>query len=313
MRIVFAGTPDVAVPALERLLDSEHEVVAVLTRPDARKGRGRKQATSPVKDLAVAAGVPCWQPESLRDEGVLEQFRAAEVDCCPVVAYGGLVPPELLPVPRWGWVNLHFSLLPMWRGAAPVQRAVMAGDELTGACVFQIEQGLDTGPVFSSLTEPIGGSDTAGDLLGRLAVSGAGLLVETLSGLASGQVTGVPQAAAGVSHAPRLTAADAQVVWDVPAFVVDRLIRGCTPAPGAWTTFRGQRLKLAPVRVVDVASWGPGQVRVDQGKVLVATAHGAVELSQVQPAGKRMMAASDWARGVRVDKSDVMGKDVGDE
>lgn len=313
MRLVFAGTPDVAVPALNALVASPHEVVAVITRPDARKGRGRKTAESPVKQAALEAGLPVWQPTALTDPEFVAQLRAAAVDCCPVVAYGGLVPQELLAVPTHGWVNLHFSLLPAWRGAAPVQRAIMAGDDVSGACVFQIEQGLDTGPVFATLTETIRPTDTAADLLTRLADAGAPLLAQTLSGIESGQLTALAQATTGVSHAARLHSHDAQVLWDRPAHVVDRHIRGCTPAPGAWSTFRSARVKLAPVRPRPELTSDPGSLSVTAGVVTVGTAQGSVELTQVQPAGKRMMPAGDWARGVRVDNGEMMGEDIGND
>jgi methionyl-tRNA formyltransferase len=275
-------------------------VVAVLTRPDARSGRGRKSSRSPVAERADAAGVPVLQPRSPREPEFLEQLRALDVDCAPVVAYGALVPPVALDVPRHGWVNLHFSLLPAWRGAAPVQHAIMAGDEVTGAATFQLEAGLDTGPVFGIVTEPIGRTDTAGALLDRLAVSGARLLVATLDGLEAGTLVPEPQPADGVSLAPRIETADARVDWELPAHVVDRRVRGVTPAPGAWTTWRGDRLRLGPVLPQDAApALAPGELAVDQSGVLVGTGRGAVRLGQVQPAGKKMLPAADWARGAR--------------
>ncbi|WP_432487692.1 methionyl-tRNA formyltransferase [Kineococcus sp. SYSU DK018] len=299
MRLVFAGTPEVALPSLEALLASPHEVTAVVTRPDARAGRGRRSAASPVAQRAREAGLPLLQPATPREPDFLEELAALAPDACPVVAYGALVPRAALDVPRQGWLNLHFSLLPAWRGAAPVQRAVAAGDALTGACVFELEEGLDTGPVLSSLTEPVGPRDTAGDLLQRLAVRGAQLLVSTLDALEAGTATAVPQPADGVSLAPKITVEEARVDWSAPAEVVDRRVRGCTPEPGAWTTFRGERLKLGPVLPVEGDAPGPGRVLVDKRRVLVGTGTGAVELGQVQPAGKRAMPAVDWARGVR--------------
>jgi methionyl-tRNA formyltransferase len=216
-----------------------------------------------------------------------------------VVAYGALVPPAALDLPRHGWVNLHFSLLPAWRGAAPVQHAIMAGDEITGASTFRLEAGLDTGPVFGTVTEPIGPRDTAGDLLGRLAVSGAGLLVATLDGIAAGTLVAEPQPADGISLAPRIDPADAQVDWSLPALAVDRRVRGVTPAPGAWTTWRGERLRIGPVRPLADVELAPGEVSVSADGVLVGTGRGAVRLGDVQPAGKRMFPADDWARGAR--------------
>ena len=300
LRLLFAGTPAPAVPSLDALLASDHEVVAVLTRPDARAGRGRTLSRSPVAERADAAGIPVLQPRSPREPDFLEHLAELAVDCAPVVAYGALLPSAALDLPRHGWVNLHFSLLPAWRGAAPVQHAIMAGDELTGATTFRLEAGLDTGPVFGMLTEPIGPQDTAGDLLGRLAISGGGLLVATLDGIADGSLVAQPQPADGVSLAPRIETADARVDWALPAYVVDRRIRGVTPGPGAWTTWRGERLRLGPVvPVLDGPSLGPGELLVDSGDVLVGTGNGVVVLGDVQPAGKRMLPAADWARGAR--------------
>ncbi len=295
MRLVFAGTPEVAVPSLEALLASRHEVVAVVTRPDAPAGRGRTLRPSPVRTTAEAAGLPVLTPASPREEGFAGRLRALAPDCCPVVAYGALVPPSLLDVPRHGWVNLHFSLLPAWRGAAPVQHAVLHGDEVTGATTFRLEAGMDTGPVFGVTTEDVRPTDTSGDLLARLATAGAGLLVATLDGLEDGALVPVPQPADGVSLAPKLGVADARVDWSAPAVRVDRLVRACTPAPGAWTTFRGRRVKLGPVRPTD-EQLEPGQVDGE----LVGTATTAVRLERVQPEGKAEMAAADWLRGLRV-------------
>ena len=311
MRLLFAGTPDVAVPSLELLLASDHEVVAVLTRPDARAGRGRRVSRSPVAERAEAAGVPVLQPRSLREPEFLEQLAELAVDCAPVVAYGALVPEAALGLPRFGWVNLHFSLLPAWRGAAPVQHAVMAGDEVTGASTFRLEAGLDTGPVYGVVTEPIAPQDTAGDLLARLAVSGARLLVATLDGIGAGTLEPEPQPAEGVSLAPRIEPADARVDWSLPAHVVDRRVRGVTPAPGAWTTWRGDRLRLGPVEPLP-SSLGltPGELSVGATGVLVGTGRGAVRLGEVQPAGKRLLPAPDWARGARPAPGERLGEEA---
>jgi methionyl-tRNA formyltransferase len=308
LRLLFAGTPAAAVPSLEALLASEHEVAAVLTRPDAPSGRGRKVSRSPVAERADAAGVPVLQPRSPREPEFLAGLAGLAVDAAPVVAYGALVPPAALGLPRHGWVNLHFSLLPAWRGAAPVQHAIMAGDEVTGASTFRLEAGLDTGPVFGTLTEAIGARDTAGDLLERLAASGARLLVATLDGIAAGTLQPQPQPAEGVSLAPRIEPADARVEWALPAHVVDRRVRGVTPAPGAWTTWRDDRLRLGPVvPVPDVADLAPGEVRVERSGVLVGTGRGAVRLGEVQPAGRRMLPAAEWARGARPEPGEQVG------
>lgn len=308
MRLVFAGTPAVALPSLEALLGSSHDVVAVITRPDARAGRGRTLVPSPVRARAEGAGLPVLTPRSLRDPEVLERLRELAPDCCPVVAYGGLVPPTALAVPPRGWVNLHFSVLPAWRGAAPVQRAVMAGDEITGATTFLLEEGLDTGPVLGRMTEAVRPTDTAGDLLDRLAVAGSGLLVETLDAIEADAIQAVPQRPDGVSHAPKLTVEEARISWAAPGFAIDRQVRGCTPDPGAWTTFRGERLGIGPVTVDTRPDLGPGEVEAGKREVVVGTATTAVRLSTVRPQGKREMAAADWARGVRITDEDVMGQ-----
>jgi methionyl-tRNA formyltransferase len=261
-----------------------------------------------VAERADAAGLPVLQPRSPREPEFLAQLADLAVDCAPVVAYGALVPPAALDLPVRGWVNLHFSLLPAWRGAAPVQHALMAGDEVTGACTFRLEQGLDTGPVFGVVTEPIGPRDTAGDLLGRLAVSGARLLLATLDGIAAGTLEPQPQPAEGVSLAPRIEPADARVDWSLPAYVVDRRVRGVTPAPGAWTTWRGDRLRLGPVEPLPSSlGLAPGELSVGATGVLVGTGRGAVRLGEVQPAGKRMLPAPDWARGARPAPGERLG------
>jgi methionyl-tRNA formyltransferase len=314
MRLVFAGTPGTAVPSLEALLKSErHEVVAVLTRPHARAGRGRHEVASPVEQLAADAGIPVLTPRRPSDPDFLDQLVELRPDCCPVVAYGALIPAAALAIPQHGWVNLHFSLLPAWRGAAPVQHAILHGDDITGASTFQIETGLDTGPVYGVVTEAIRPTDTAGDLLGRLARSGADLLLATMDGIADGSVTAHPQLADGVSVAAKLTVDDARVDWAAPAAHVDRLIRACTPAPGPWTEFRGQRLKLGPVRLASSDSsdsddaLAPGALRVTKHSVLVGTATTPVELGEVQAPGKRPAPAADWARGARPDADEHLG------
>ena len=302
MRLVFAGTPEVAVPSLDALLDSGHDVVAVVTRPDAPAGRGRRSTSSPVAARAEQAGVEVLRPGSPRDPGFLDQLRDLAPDCCPVVAYGALVPPAALAIPRHGWVNLHFSLLPAWRGAAPVQHAVLHGDDITGATTFRLEEGMDTGPVFGTLTETVRPTDTSGDLLDRLARAGAGLLVATLDGIESGQVVPAAQPAEGVSVAPKLRTADARVDWNQPARHVDRLIRACTPAPGSWTVLPSHdiRLGLGPVQPAGADTLTPGEVRVEKARVLVGCGdRRSVELGEVRPPGKRPMRAADWARGMR--------------
>jgi methionyl-tRNA formyltransferase len=303
MRLVFAGTPEAALPALDALLASgRHEVVAVLTRPDATAGRGRKLLASPVAQRAQDAGIEVLKPVRPRDEDFLARLGEIAPDCCPVVAYGALLPKAALEVPVHGWVNLHFSLLPAWRGAAPVQHAVMAGDEVTGASTFLIEQGLDSGPVYGVITEEIRPTDTSGDLLTRLAHSGAGLLTATMDGIEDRGLVARPQPAEGITLAPKLTVGDAAVDWTAPALRVDRLIRACTPAPGAWTlTPQGDRLKLGPVRPApEHTHLAPGALDVTKHAVHVGTGSHPVALGHVQPQGKKPMPASDWARGTRL-------------
>ncbi|MDX6354031.1 MAG: methionyl-tRNA formyltransferase, partial [Streptomyces sp.] len=285
MRLVFAGTPEAAVPALDALLASDrHEVVAVVTRPDATAGRGRRLLASPVAERAAEAGIEVLKPVKPRDEDFLARLREIAPDCCPVVAYGALLPKIALDVPAHGWVNLHFSLLPAWRGAAPVQHAVMAGDEVTGASTFLIEQGLDSGPVYGVITEEIRPTDTSGDLLNRLAHSGARLLTATMDGIDSGELVARPQPADGVTLAPKISVEDAAVDWTAPALRIDRLIRGCTPAPGAWTVVAGERLKLGPVALApDRTDLAPGELSVAKNAVHVGTGSHAVELGEVQP------------------------------
>jgi methionyl-tRNA formyltransferase len=308
MRLVFAGTPEVALPSLAALLDSPHDVVAVVTRPDAPTGRGRTLRPSPVAELAAEAGLEILRPPTPRDPEFLARMTEIAPDCAPVVAYGGLLPDAALSIPPHGWVNLHFSLLPAWRGAAPVQRALLAGDEITGATTFRIVRELDAGPVFGVLTEIIRPTDTSGDLLERLAQAGAGLLLATLDGIETGAVEALPQPGEGVTLAPKLSVADAEVDWKAPAMHIDRLIRACTPAPAAWTTFRGDRLKLGPLTLrQDSRGLAPGEVVVEKNAVLVGTGTHGVALGEVTAPGKKPMRAADWARGARPETGEFLG------
>lgn len=303
MRLIFAGTPEPAVVALRRLLETDHEVVAVITRPDARRGRGRTLHPSPVSALAQERGIEVLTPTTLKagtEDGDALRARLTELapDAIPVVAYGNLITKDLLDVPTHGWVNLHFSLLPAWRGAAPVQAAIRAGDDITGASTFRIDEGLDTGPVLGTVTEPIRPTDTADDLLTRLAYSGADLLAATMDGLESGAI--VPQPQTGeASHAAKISTEDARIDWSAPAFAVDRHIRAHTPGPGAWTMLGEDRLKIGPVRLLsdDEESLPAGRLAVGRSEVHVGTGAGTVALGQIQPPGKKMMNAADWARG----------------
>ncbi len=303
MRLVFAGTPEAAVPSLAALLDSGHEVAAVVTRPDAPAGRGLRMAPSPVAERAMSAGLEVLKPARPGDPSFLDRLRQIGPDCCAVTAYGALIPQAALDIPRHGWVNLHFSLLPAWRGAAPVQHAIMHGDDITGATTFLLVPELDAGPVFGVVTEPVLPSDTAGDLLGRLARSGASLLVATMDGIESGALTPRPQPPDGVSLAPKITPELARVDWIRPATAIDRQIRACTPQPGAWTELAGVRLKVWPLAGIAATEPGrrldPGELRLSRSAAIVGTGSGPVRLGDVQPDGKRRMPAADWVRGLR--------------
>lgn len=303
VRLVFAGTPEPALPALRRLIDSpRHEVVAVLTRPDAASGRRGRPEPSPVAREALDRGIPVLRPALPNSPAFVAELAGLAPDCCPVVAYGALLRDDLLAVPAHGWVNLHFSLLPAWRGAAPVQAAIAAGDAITGASTFLIEPSLDSGPVYGVVTETVGPTDTAGDLLERLALSGAALLSATLDGIADGTLTPRPQPAEGVSLAPKITVEQARVRWDLPAPVVERRIRAVTPNPGAWTMIGDLRVKLGPVSLGEAPMpLPPGGIHADRKSVWVGTGTEPVRLGQIQPPGKKFMSAVDWARGARPD------------
>jgi methionyl-tRNA formyltransferase len=308
VRIVFGGTPDVAIPSLDALADSRHELLAVVTRPDAPSSRGKKLTPSPVAQRAVALGIEVLKPQRPRDEEFLNRLNELAPDCCPVVAYGALLSQRVLDIPRHGWINLHFSLLPAWRGAAPVQHAILAGDQLTGATTFRIVLELDAGPIFATVTEPIRPDDTAGDLLHRLSLSGARLLVDTLDGIEDGTLTPIsqPETDAQVSYASKINVEDARIDWTQPAEVVNRLVRACTPAPGAWTTFRGERFKINSTRISD-SVLPPGRLEISKRFVRVGTATQALELEEVQAQGKKPMAAADWARGVAFEPEPRLG------
>lgn len=285
-----------AVPSLDALVAAGFDVVAVLTRPDAPLGRKRVLTPSPVAARAAELGITIIHAAKV-DAAVTEQIAAAAPDAAAIVAYGGLIPRQALDIPRHGWINLHFSLLPAWRGAAPVQRSLIAGDDVTGAVTFLLEEGLDTGPVFGTLTEAVQPDDTAGALLDRLSHSGAVLLTQTLSAVDAGQAAAVPQQGE-VSLAPKLTLEDGRLDWNQPALAIGRRARGVTPEPGAWTTLDGQRIKLEPMRLrPDGPALQPGQLALEGKSVLVGTGSHPVELTRIQPSGKKMMTAADWARG----------------
>jgi len=305
VRLVFAGTPEPALPALRRLIACpDHDVIAVLTRPDAVAGRRAKPTPSPVARLAREHDVPVLTPAQPNSGEFVAELSALAPEVCAVVAFGALLGDALLAVPPHGWINLHFSLLPAWRGAAPVQAAIAAGDSVTGATTFRIERSLDTGPVYGVVTEAIRPDDTAGELLERLSQSGAALLEATLTGVADGSLAAVPQPSEGVTIAPKVTVDDARVRWDLPAQVVERRIRSVTPNPGAWTLIGDLRVKLGPVTVDEGAEpLAPGRLQVSKRGVRVGTASAPVLLGRVQPPGKQSTAAADWARGARLDSS----------
>lgn len=307
MRVVFAGTPEVALPALEAVAASRHDLVGVVTRPDAPSGRGRRLVASPVAQRAEELGVPVLKPDHPRDPDFQAALSDLRPDACPVVAYGALLPQSALDLVPHGWINLHFSILPAWRGAAPVQHALWAGDEVTGATTFRIVKALDAGPVFGVMTERIRPADTAGDLLSRLAEGGAGLLVQTLDGIEDGSLEAREQSEDGVSFAPKVLVDDARVDWTRPAVGIDRQARACDPAPGAWSTFAGERIKIGPVRPVDGEALAPGVLEVTKKAVLVGTATTPVQLGVVKAFGKKQMPAADWARGVRLESGARLG------
>jgi len=308
VRIVFGGTPDVAIPSLDALADSRHDLAAVVTRPDAPSGRGKKLTASLVAQRAVELGIEVLKPQRPRDEEFVSRLAQIAPDCCPVVAYGALLPQRVLDIPRHGWVNLHFSLLPAWRGAAPVQHAILAGEQITGATTFRIVLELDAGPIFATVTEPIRPDDTAGDVLHRLSLSGARLLVDTLDGIEDGNVTPTPQPEtdAQVSYASKINVEDAFIDWTRPAEAVDRLVRACAPAPGAWTTFRGERFKINSAHISDTVL-PPGVLEITKRSVRVGSGTLALQLGNVQAQGKKPMTAADWARGVTFDTEPRLG------
>lgn len=301
MRLLFAGTPEAALPSLRTLLDSHHEVVGVLSRADAPSGRGRRLRPSPVKALAEEAGVPVLTPSGLRDPDVQQQLRELAPDVAPVVAYGNLVPRAALEIPAHGWINVHFSMLPAWRGAAPAQRAVLAGQQETGLTVFRLEEGLDTGDVITARSETIGEHETSGELLERLAVSGAELLLEAVDALEAGTATFTAQDHAAATHAAKLSTGEARIDWELPAEQVSAHIRGMSPDPGAWTTLDGGRMKILgveePPQVASELSLGPGQLLATRRHLLAGTGTSPLALAALAPAGRRPMRAPDWARG----------------
>ncbi len=300
MRLVFAGTPQVAADTLAQLLEhSAHEVVAVLTRPDAPLGRSSRLVPSPVAQLAIEHGIEVLRPERARDPHLAARLAEIAPDCCPVVAYGGLIPQALLELPKHGWINVHFSLLPRWRGAAPVQHAILAGDEITGVTVFELVAALDAGPVLATAEYRLGEQETTGEALAALQLLGGQVLLSTLAAIAAGTVTAIAQPEAGVTLAPKLTVAAARIDWSAPAGQIQRQVLANNPSPMAWTELDGQRFRVLAARAAESSGLEVGVVRAEKRRVVVGTGDGDLELLSVQPAGRKAVAGADWGRGLR--------------
>ncbi|MBV8852407.1 MAG: methionyl-tRNA formyltransferase [Sinobacteraceae bacterium] len=304
MRVAFAGTPQFAVPALQALLNSPHTVVGVLTQPDRPRGRGRQLAASAIKQLAAAAALPLSQPVSLRNPPEQEALRGWQPDVLVVVAYGVILPAAVLDLPRYGCINIHASLLPRWRGAAPVQRAILAGDTQTGVTIMQMDVGLDTGPMLLRRGLQIRPTDTAGTLQQRLAAAGAELLIETLAGLDGGRLSAEPQPSVGATYAAKISRGEALIDWQQTALHIERQIRAFNPVPGAETRLSGDQLKVHAARLVsdrDDVSAAPGRiVDVLDDAILVGCGKGLLALTQVQRAGRKAVAARAFAQGMQL-------------
>ena len=304
MKLVFAGTPDVALPALETLISSEHDVLAVITQPPARAGRGRELQPSPVHAVADKFGIKALYPESIREIDAV--LRELQPDAIPVVAYGQLIPETMLDIPAHGWINLHFSLLPEWRGAAPVQHCIWHGDTITGATTFRIDQGMDSGPILGHVTQLVDPKDTSGALLDRLADTGSHLLRQTLDALEAGMITPIAQQHDQATYAPKLQKSDSRIDWQLPAIEIDRRIRAMTPKPGAWTTMALSEheisLSIGPVSTNRDIQLDPGVICVIDRRVFVGSATYALELDRIKPPGKKFMLATDWMRGLRTEE-----------
>jgi len=309
MRAIFAGTPEAAVPTLEHMHASGIEVALVLTQPDARGRRGSSLVPSPVKTKAMDLGLPVFQPTRASSEDAVAAIAAVEADVAAVVAYGQILSVEALAAVRTHWINMHFSLLPRWRGAAPVQQGILAGDDQSGITTFVIEEGLDTGPIIESHAYAIGERDTAGDVLSTLAHRGAPMMVSSLRSVHHGSAVLTPQDSTGVTYAPKLTREDAYIQWDAPAHTVDRQVRACTPAPGAWTTLPdGTTAKIGPVLPEDASASAPGTIHSAGKQIFVSCGTGQVQLTTIAPAGKKPMPADAWWRGARVHEGAQLGE-----
>ncbi len=311
LKIAFAGTPAFAVPALEALLRSPHSVVAVYTQPDRPAGRGRQLQASPVKECALRHGIPVEQPLTLRDGNSCDRLASYRVDLLVVVAYGLILPPAVLDTPRLGCLNIHASLLPRWRGAAPIQRALLAGDARTGVGIMRMEAGLDTGPVFIERAVDIAPRETAGSLHDKLAALGAEALMETLGGLIAGTLQARPQPEAGITYARKITKEEAVIDWSRPAADIDRQVRAFNPVPGAETAWRGQQLKIWDAEPAGPCGDAvPGTVvAADAGGIVVATGAGSLKLARLQLAGRKATTAADFLNAHRM-AGEHLGNDV---
>lgn len=309
MRLVFMGTPEFSVPALAALVDAGHEIAAVYTQPPRPAGRGKRARVSPVQAKADKLGLALYTPVSLKDAAAQAEFANLQADLAVVVAYGLILPQAILDAPRVGCLNIHASLLPRWRGAAPIHRAILAGDEETGICIMQMEAGLDTGPVLLRRETPIGPEETVAALHDRLSQLGASTIVDTLRDLPS--LKPQPQPADGVTYAEKIDKAEAAINWDVPARQVDRQIRGLSPFPGAWTAHSGKRLKLLGSRLGS-GQGAPGEVLATDGGLTIGCGNGAVEVTELQVEGRARQTAQDFLRGARLETGDIFGSATGD-
>lgn len=308
MKVIFAGTPDIAVPTAQALNDSSHEVVAVLTRPPARKGRGRTVHPSPVARWARTQDIPVIEAATLTEPDVVQAIAQSGAQLGVVVAYGAIIPENVLNALDHGWINLHFSQLPRWRGAAPIQRAIEAGDRSTAINVFQLETGLDTGPVFFSRTVQIDPNITGGALLDELSQTGAHDVVAVVSQIEAGTAVSVPQCEEGETYARMVSTSELKIDFKDTAKRIHNLVRAWSPKPGAWTLLpNGKRLKILATAIADQQDLAPGTLEITRDHVTVGTGDGSLILTSVAPAGKAHMSATDWARGARLEPSTVLG------
>ncbi|MGQ9778628.1 MAG: methionyl-tRNA formyltransferase [Bacillota bacterium] len=310
MRLVFAGTPEFARPSLLALHRADHEIALVITQPDRPAGRGLKLKAPAVKEEALSLGLPVVQPEGMEDEELRRRLEAISPEAAIVVAFGQKIPGWLLSLPRFGCLNVHASLLPRYRGAAPIQRALMNGDEVTGVTIMQLDEGWDTGPILSQRPVEIRPDDNAGTLHDRLAVLGAELLVETLAALAEGRVSPRPQDEAAATRAPKIRPEEMRIAWHMPAERIHNLVRALSPAPLAETSHGERRLQIVETAVArsEGVEGTPGTVlAVEEGGVAVATGRGVLRLLRVKPAGGRVISAADYARGYRLGPGAVLG------